>query len=94
MPRPLKIAQSGHPAARHNSICYDNPSGPVATLLPERVMVGVVGGLELQVHEVACAGGRGEEEDLHGCVVQGDEVREEIHVPGDEHQRKQDLGPA
>ena len=36
----------------------------------------VVGGLELDVHEIDRAQGRDEEEDLHGRVVGGDEVGE------------------
>ena len=36
---------------------------------PERVVVLVVGGLELDEHEVARADGRGQEEDLHRGVV-------------------------
>ena len=55
-------------------------------------MVGVVGGLELDVHKVAGSDGSAEEEDLHGGVVHRDEVGEQVQVPGDEHHGEQDLG--
>ena len=57
-------------------------------------MVGVVGGLELDVHKVAGSDGSAEEEDLHGGVVHRDEVGEQVQVPGDEHHGEQDLGPS
>ncbi len=45
---------------------------------PKRVMVAVVGGLELDVHQVDGGRRRADEEDLHNGVVYGDEVREEV----------------
>jgi hypothetical protein len=48
-------------------------------------MVGVIGGLELEVHEVAGADGGGKEEHLHGRVVGRDEVGEQVQVTRDEH---------
>ena len=55
-------------------------------------MVVVVGGLELDVHQVDGADGRGQEEDLHHGVVHGDEVGEQVQVAGQEHHGEQQLG--
>jgi len=69
-------------------------TGQDQELNSEGIMVGVIGGLELEVHEVAGADGRGKEEHLHGRVVGRDEVGEQVQVTGDEHQGEQDLRPA
>jgi len=58
---------------------------------PKRVVVAVVGGLELDIHQVDGGGGRAHEEDLHTRVVQGDKVGEKIQVPGDKDGEKEDL---
>ena len=63
-------------------------------LSPEGVVVVVVGGFELHVHEIDCPDGGGEEEHFHGRVVQGDEVGEQVQVAGQEDQREQNLGAA
>ncbi len=55
-------------------------------------MIAVVGGLELEEHQVAGSDGCGEEEDLHRRVIQGDEVGEEVQVAREEDQREQRLG--
>ena len=57
----------------------------------KRVVVTVIGGLELGIEEVDCGGRAGDEDDLHDGVVEGDEVGEEVQVPRDEHQSKHDL---
>ena len=57
-------------------------------------MIPIVGGLKLGEHEIAGSDGRGEEEDLHGRVVNRDEARDEVQVTSQEHEREQNLGPA
>jgi len=52
---------------------------------PECVVVPVVGSLKLDEHEIAGSDGRGEEEDLHGRVVDRDEARHEVQVSSQEH---------
>ena len=42
--------------------------------LPKGVMVGVIRGLKLQVHQVDSAKGRTKEENLHRGVIQRNEV--------------------
>ena len=54
----------------------------------------IVGGLELEIHEIDGADGGGEEEDFHRRVVQGHEIRHQVEIPGDEDDREQDLGAA
>jgi hypothetical protein len=44
---------------------------------PEWVVVFVVGGLELDEHEIAGADRRGQEEDLHCSVVQRNETEKD-----------------
>ena len=63
-------------------------------LLPESIVVVVVSGFKLHVHQVDCSDGGGEEEDFHGGVVQGDEVGEQVQVAGQKHQGKQHLRTA
>ena len=60
-------------------------------ILPKGVMVAVVGGLELDIHEVHGGGRRRDEKDLHDRVVQRDKVGEEVQVAGDKHHQEQDL---
>ena len=55
-------------------------------------MVSVVGCLELDVHEVHGGSRRTDEEHLHRRIVKGDEVGEEIQIPGHKHAEEQDLG--
>ena len=57
-------------------------------------MVPIIGGLKLGEHEIAGSDGRGEEEDLHGRVVDRDEARDEIQVTSQEHEGEQNLGTA
>jgi len=60
-------------------------------LNPKSVMVRVIGGLKLQVHQVDSAEGRGQEEDLHDGVVQRDVVGEQVQVARGEYHCEQDL---
>ena len=71
-----------------------NAGSPVHCHSPEGIMVVVVGGLELHVHEIDSSDRWGEEEDFHGCVVQRDEVGEEVQVARQEHEGEQHLGAA
>ena len=54
--------------------------GAEEELDPERVMVAVVGRLELDVHQVDGGAGRADEEKLHGGVVERDEGGEEVKI--------------
>lgn len=66
-------------------------AGTQQELNPESIMVAVVGGLELDIHQVD-GGGRGaDKEDLHDGVVDGDEVGDEVQVAGHEHNEEEDL---
>ena len=56
-------------------------------ILPEGVVIAVVGCLELDVHQVDGGGRRGDEEDLHTGIVQRDEVGEQVKVPSDTKNR-------
>lgn len=60
--------------------------------LPEGVMIVIVSGLELHVHEIASPDGGREKEDLHRRVVQRDEAGEQVQVARQEHQREEELG--
>jgi len=57
-------------------------------------MVAVISGTELHEHQVDGGVGRGNEDHLHARVVEGDEIGEEIKVPGGEDQCKHDLSLA
>ena len=57
--------------------------------VPEGIMIVIIGGLELEVHEVAGADGGCKKEDLHGCVVHRDEAGEQVQVTGEKHKGKQ-----
>ena len=57
-------------------------------------MIVIIGGLELEEHEIAGPDGWGKKEDLHGRVVHRDKAGEEVQVPGQEHKGKQQLRPA
>lgn len=60
-------------------------------LNPERVMIGVIGGPELDIHEIQ-GGQRGTNENqLHHGVVQADEGRKEIQVARHIRYGKQNL---
>ncbi len=71
-------------------------SGPIRkhmnVTLPEGVMIVIVSGLELHVHEIASPDGGREKEDLHRRVVQRDEAGEQVQVARQEDQRKEELG--
>ena len=54
-------------------------------------MVAVVSRLELEVHQVNSAERGGEKEDLHGRVVQRDEVGEQVQVTRGENACEQNL---
>jgi len=54
-------------------------------------VVAVVGGLELDIHEVDRGGRGADKEDLHGGVVDGDEVGHQVQVARHEHHQEQDL---
>jgi len=58
----------------------------------ERVMGGVVGGLELDIDEVEGGVGGGNEEDLHGRVVHAHIVRDQVQVSGRVGEGEEDLG--
>ena len=62
-------------------------------IVPEGVVVVVVGGLEFDEHEIDCSDGGRQEEDFHRGVVEGDEAGKQVQVPRQEHQGKQDLSP-
>lgn len=47
---------------------------------PEWVVVVVVGGAELHVHQVECAQRRNDKDELHESVVDADEGCEEIQI--------------
>lgn len=64
----------------------EDGAGNEQELDAERVVVAVVRGLELDVHEINGAERRGDVEDLHQRVVQRDEVREEVQVARHKHQ--------
>jgi len=59
---------------------------------PEGVVVVIIGCLELEEHEIDGPDGGGQEEDFHHRVVDRDEAGEQVEVPGQEHQREQNLG--
>ena len=58
---------------------------------PKGVVVAVVGGLELDVHQIDGGGSRANEEELHGGVVEGDEGGEEVKVARTEDGQEEDL---
>lgn len=60
----------------------------------ECVVVAVVGCLEFHEHQVDGGIGRANEDALHGGVVEGDEVGEDIKISASEDQGKHDLGLA
>jgi len=66
-------------------------TGAQQKLNPEGVVVAVVGCLELDVHQVDGSRRGANEEDLHTRIVQGDEVREQVKIPGDEYDEEEDL---
>ena len=57
----------------------------------ECVMIAVIGCLEFDKHEIDGSKGSGDEKDLHGGVVQRDEVGQQIQISRREDNRKQDL---
>ena len=59
--------------------------------LPKGVMVGVIRGLKLQVHQVDSAKGRTKEENLHRSVIQRNEVGEQVQVTRREYNCEKDL---
>ena len=58
---------------------------------PKRVVVAVVSRLELHVHQIDGGGGRANEEELHGGVVEGYEGGEEVKVTGTEDRQEEYL---
>jgi len=58
---------------------------------PESIVVAVVGGFKLDVHQIHGGGRRRDKEYLHDRVVQRDKVGEEVKVAGHEHRQEQDL---
>ena len=58
---------------------------------PKGVMVAVIGGLELDVHQIDGSGSRANKEELHGGVVEGDEGGEEVEVARTEDGQEEDL---
>jgi len=57
----------------------------------EGIMVTVVGRLELHEYQIACPNAERDVDNLHACVVQGDETKEEIEVASAEHYSEQCL---
>ena len=55
-------------------------------------MIGVVGGLELEVNQVDGEIGGAHKEDLHGRVVETHVVRDQVQVPCCVRESKQQLG--
>ena len=60
----------------------------------ESVVIGIIGGLELDKHKVDSEDGGAHKEDLHDGVVGRDEGGEQVQVASQKHQGKQDLGLA
>jgi len=58
----------------------------------ECVVVRVVGSPEFDENEIAGSDGGDDEDTFHDCVVERDESRGQIQVPGQEDQREQGLG--
>ena len=58
---------------------------------PKGVMVVVIGGLELQKHQVDSPDGTDEEENLHRRVVERDKIGEKIEIAGEKHQGEEAL---
>ena len=56
--------------------------------LPKGVVVSIVGRSKLEKDEIDGSDGGGDEEDLHGRVVHGDERRQQVQVAGHEHHRE------
>jgi hypothetical protein len=58
---------------------------------PEGIMVRVIGGLKLDIHQVqGCIACRNEK-DLHRCIVQAHKVGEKVQIPGRVREGEQDL---
>lgn len=66
-------------------------AGAKQKLNPEGVMVTIIGGLELDIHQIHSGRGGGHEEQFHRCVVQGDKVGEKVQVAGHKHNQEKDL---
>ena len=79
----------------HGELMVENQAekqrGTDKKLDPEGVVVAVVGGLELHVHQIDGSGSRADEEELHGGVVEGDEGGEEVEVARTEDGQEEDL---
>lgn len=60
-------------------------------LQAERVILTVKRFPEFSIDHVHCDIGAEEENQLHDCVVDGDEVGEQVQVPGSEDEREKDL---
>lgn len=54
----------------------------------ESVMLSIVGGLELDVHQVESAERRRQIEDFHGRVVQRDKMGEQVQVTSKKYERE------
>jgi hypothetical protein len=54
-------------------------------------MVAVVGGLELDIHQIDGGGGGADEEDLHDGVVDRDVVGEQVQVARHKHDEEENL---
>ena len=60
----------------------------------EGVVITIVGSFKFEVHEIHGGSRTRDEEDLHDCVVDADEVGDQVQVPGHEHEQEQDLALA
>lgn len=49
-------------------------------LNPERVMIGVIAGSELNIHQIQGCTGGGNEDQLHNCVVQTHKSGHQIQI--------------
>ncbi len=74
------VDKEGETSNRHNE-----------ELHAECVVVAVIGGPELHVHQVHGQTGGGDEEQLHAGVVQRHKVGEKIQVTSSKNQGKHDL---
>ena len=91
----LQVDGEGPQDLHHTELVVEDKGqesgGSQEKLDPERVVVAVIRRLELEVHEVHCGGGAGDEKDLHAGVIDADEVGHQVQVPGHKHDQEEDL---
>ena len=91
----LQVDGEGPQDLHHTEVVVEDQGqescGGQEKLHAEGVVIAVIGCLELEIHEVHGGGSAGDEEDLHGGVVQTDKVGHKVQVPRHEHHQEQDL---